>query len=252
MYLYATDYDGTVTPHGVTPELLDALAKWKAQGNLFGVVTGRPYKSIREQLTKDGLPVDFLIANNGSIIADGNDNMLSVTSFAPETVQKLTTWFAREEHPSFRIDAVRFYVGWEYIPEIQLKDGLPSVGDTVWPEVTEITAEYFHPEDCPGAAEKIKEAFGDTVRPLLPGGRLIDCIPASCSKSIAVRRLTDLYHVKPEKIFTTGDSFNDLDMLICPDFEGYAVENAIEPLRKAVGRTIFSPLTLLKNAMNNK
>lgn len=246
MYLYATDYDGTVTYHGVTPELKEALARWKAEGNLFGVVSGRPYNSIRrDSVVQEKLPVDFVIANNGALIADGNDNMLSVTEFDTGALKRLLDRVGAEKHGYFRMDAVRFYRDWFSMPEILFEDGHFSVDGTVWPEVTEITVDYPDYRSSLTAAEEIERELGAYVRALLPGETSIDCIPASASKAKAVRRVTELLGVKPERIFTTGDSHNDLDMLLCPEFEGYAVNNAMKTVREAVGRTVADPLALL-------
>jgi len=39
--IIATDYDGTLTIDGIPPRVIEAIEKFRAEGNLFGVVTGR-------------------------------------------------------------------------------------------------------------------------------------------------------------------------------------------------------------------
>ncbi len=42
MKLIASDFDGTITRYGkVWEEDLAAIQKWRAEGNLFGIVSGR-------------------------------------------------------------------------------------------------------------------------------------------------------------------------------------------------------------------
>ena len=48
------------------------------------------------------------------------------------------------------------------------------------------------------------------------------------------------------EIYTTGDAPNDLPMLTDPDFEGYCVDNAMEKVKSEVGRSVDSPLELLR------
>ena len=41
MRLIATDYDGTLTHGGIDEEKLDAIRRWRADGNIFGIISGR-------------------------------------------------------------------------------------------------------------------------------------------------------------------------------------------------------------------
>ncbi len=253
MCLYAADDDGTLNCRGITPELKEAIADWRAAGNLFGVVSGRPYPSIRGQMDHDGIEVDFLVANNGAIIADGQDGILEATPFSTDTAETLIRRLVKEQeelpdkkHHYFRMDAVRFYRDWYEIPDIIRADGLLSAEGTVWPEVTEITVGYPDYAPAKAAANAAEKELGGTVCPLLPGYTSIDYIPGGVSKAAGVKRVTELLGVKPEKILATGDSLNDLTLLTDPAIEGYAVENDMPAVKEAVGRTIPDPLSLMR------
>ena len=246
MILYATDYDGTLNCRGITPELKETLSEWRAAGNLFGVVSGRPYPSLRDQIAHDGLTVDFLAANNGAILMDGAENLLEAHSFPADTAEALIRKLAGERHSYFRMDAVRFYRDWNAVPAVERRGDTFSVGEDQWSELTEITVDYPSYEASLAAARETEEAFGGAVRPLLPGPVTIDFVPGGAGKALAVKRAAELFGGKPERILTTGDSLNDLDMLTDPAFEGYAVEFALPALREKVGRTVSDPVTLLR------
>lgn len=252
MDIYATDFDGTVTYHGVTPALLCALDRWKAAGNLFGVVTGRPYDSIIRAVREVKLPLDFLIANNGSIIADGNDGILEYTSFTAETVMKLAELFRSENHGYFRLDAIRFYREWSGAPDTFIKDGHIVADGTEYPEYTEITVDYPDYESCLRGRENVRRVTDGMADAFLPGRSSIDCNPAGANKAAAIRRIPCLFGVNPDVIYTTGDSFNDLSMLTAPDFEGYAVANADETVRQLTGRVVDDPLELINKALERQ
>lgn len=253
MFLYATDYDGTLNCRGITPELKEAITDWRTAGNLFGVVSGRPYPSIRGQMDHDGIGVDFLVANNGAIIADGKDGILEATPFSTDTAEALIRRLIREQeelpdkkHHYFRMDAVRFYRDWYEFPDVIRVDGLLSAEGTVWPEVTEITVDYPDYETTKAAADAAEKEFGGTVCPLLPGYTSIDYIPGGVSKAAGVKRVTELLGLKAEKILATGDSLNDLTLLTDSAIEGYAVENAMPAVKEAVGRTVPDPTELIR------
>lgn len=75
MKLLASDYDGTLHYGGaIMEEDLDAIRKWKEDGNLFVLATGRSLQSIKEQIKKFDIPYDYLITNNGGMVFDGSDN----------------------------------------------------------------------------------------------------------------------------------------------------------------------------------
>ena len=43
MYILASDFDGTLNHGGISQRSRDAIAAFRAAGNLFGIVTGRDY-----------------------------------------------------------------------------------------------------------------------------------------------------------------------------------------------------------------
>ena len=77
MKLLASDFDGTLN-YGDTimEEDLEAIKAWKEAGNEFVIVTGRSYESLKKQLDRYDLPVDYVVSNNGGMIYDGSGKEL--------------------------------------------------------------------------------------------------------------------------------------------------------------------------------
>lgn len=253
MRIYATDYDGTVTYRGVTPELHAAIAEWRARGNLFGVVTGRPYLSILRVIEREKLSVDFVVANNGAVIVTyegGETHYRSVLAMQAETALALLRHFAPEEHHFCRIDSKYVYVNYASIPAASVVDGKLTVYETTYPEITEITVDYPNLEASTAGAAAVSDKFAYELRAVPPGSQSIDCMVKEAFKSTGIKRLIELLGVHPTAVYTTGDSPNDLDMLTYPDFEGYAVENALPVVRETVGRVVADPLTLLTRLLS--
>ena len=102
MNVYATDFDGTLNNRPIDAVLLSAIDGWQKAGHLFGVVSGRPYTSIRAMMTQYDIPFDFLIANNGAVIVDGREQPLLITAFSPADALGLTQMLDRELDPSVK------------------------------------------------------------------------------------------------------------------------------------------------------
>ena len=76
MKILASDYDGTLNYNGFDSQKLDAIARWRAAGNLFGLVSGRSADSLWELADRDGFGFDFMIANNGAVVLDRERHVL--------------------------------------------------------------------------------------------------------------------------------------------------------------------------------
>ena len=78
MKVLATDFDGTLfRDHTITDTDLDAILQFRRAGNRFGIVTGRHFCSILEEVRKNHIPLDFLICCTGGILTDGAFHILS-------------------------------------------------------------------------------------------------------------------------------------------------------------------------------
>ena len=78
MRILATDFDNTLfRSREITRADAEAVARFRSAGNRFGLVTGRHLASIRDELARWDLPLDFVIACTGGILTDGQFHVLS-------------------------------------------------------------------------------------------------------------------------------------------------------------------------------
>ena len=68
-------------------------------------------------------------------------------------------------------------------------------------------------------------------------------------KAAGIRRLTERMGLHPERIYTVGDSKNDLDMLTAPDFIGTAMETSMQSVLDQVARTTPSVEALIRRLL---
>lgn len=248
MNVYATDFDGTLNNRPIDAVLLSAIDNWQKAGHLFGVVSGRPYTSIRAMMTQYDIPFDFLIANNGAVIVDGREQPLLITSFSPDDALRLVTLLDRRPRTYLRVDNRFDYKDFPCIPPYSLTEdgGGLCVNGTEWRDVTEITCSFADREETLREIRDITAALEGRVNPLSYSPTGVDFVPGGVDKSFGIRQMIRAFGISPDRIITTGDSFNDLAMLTDPGFEGYAVENALPEVKEAVGHTIPAPIDILR------
>ena len=77
MKVLASDFDGTLFFKDETPTIrekdIEAIKKFQAAGNKFGICTGRHLRGILD-VTKNKIDFDFYILNSGCIILDHDCN----------------------------------------------------------------------------------------------------------------------------------------------------------------------------------
>lgn len=75
--MLVSDYDGTLKSNLKNLMInIEAIKKFRKQGNIFTISTGRPYDSIKAECDKYGIEYDFLNCYDGSVLFDRQDNLL--------------------------------------------------------------------------------------------------------------------------------------------------------------------------------
>jgi len=246
--LLASDFDGTMcqryTEDGypATKEVLDAIRQFRADGGLFGVVTGRDWRWSWYELDQNGkLEFDFIIPLNGSQIYDRAGNLLADTTadgnadFGGEILVRALAkrcWEAAGDTFTIVQNKDRYF----FAPD--LPDGGQKDDEQFFPHDMLDTIGYFHMagaisdsrERCTAAAEILRKEFGAYVN-FLPSGRSLDIPPAGIGKSCAIARYASMMNIPARDIWTAGDNYNDIDMLKA--FHGCAMENGVQAAKDA-------------------
>ena len=247
MKLLACDYDGTLNVGGVvSKENLEAIAAWRAAGNLFGMVSGRYLRYLREFMAKDNVPYDFLIGNNGAVISDENGSAAECIAISVQTSCRLLTKIRAYEprHISVSFDEGSVLV----TPESQVcvQDGALVIDDSRIETVTQMHANFTEDHKAARLRDDCQALFGDEVQCIMPGIFGVDFISTRAGKPVGIRRMLELRDLHPELILTVGDGDNDLAMLTAPDFRGYAMEASMPVVLEQVSRRTESVAALIE------
>ncbi|MCQ2428619.1 MAG: Cof-type HAD-IIB family hydrolase [Clostridia bacterium] len=252
MILYATDYDGTVSPH-TGEELEKTIADWQAAGNLFVVVTGRPMASIRSTLLRQKFRPDYVVCDNGALVATSDYRIKWYRALNPADIVKALEYLRDYVGDGPRIDAVEGHLSAYCVPDKLdvTDDGRGLVfGSTVFGDVIEFCCIYKEKDVNLSMNEAVEKLTGGRLTGKSSSRMGSDYVAAGVSKAAGIKKLIEIAEIEPDKIIATGDAYNDIEMLVCPEIEGYVVENGLESVKEQVGRTVESPITLMRRYLN--
>lgn len=234
MYILASDYDGTLCMHGtVSEETRAAIRRFRAAGNLFGVVTGRD-SDIYPLLTSQGIEFDFVIPFNGAMAIDGTGKVLFEErgdgSVIRPIAEYLGTAFGVPLSAVLHKTRYHFHAG---EPEGTEKYAPLAEADAI-PAFTHLNSWCPTDAEAAEAVAEINRRHGDRVNALQNGG-CIDIPPVGTDKGVGVARYAALMGVPEDNVYTAGDNVNDLAMLT--RFHGCAMPNAWDVVKAAAERT---------------
>ena len=230
MYILASDFDGTLNYHGISEKNREAIKKFRAAGNKFGLVTGRDYW-MYETLVKEQIEFDFVLALNGAMAVntDGSFLWCERTENKNGTVRGIAEYLGEEWHTylSCLLERKRhtFCTSEEYV-----KDTLRTEEADKIVEFTHLNTIFPKDEDAEKATAEINRRWGDTVN-ALQNGRCIDIPPKGIDKGQGVARYAELIGVPADNIYCVGDNMNDMAMIT--RFHGCAVANARKEVKDA-------------------
>lgn len=248
MNLLASDYDGTLNGCGITDGLRDAIRAWRAQGNLFGVVSGRCPPALVSKLAGDGIETDFLVAGNGTFLIDGKGETLwslPLPDADADALLALLTDYAPVQITVSTAEVVTPVSDLSYTRE---PDGL-HMGGMVFPLLYQLTPSFATTECTEEVCAIINSRLKGRIKAMMPSPFTFDAVSVHAGKAAGIRRLTERMGLHPERIYTVGDSKNDLDMLTAPDFIGTAMETSMQSVLDQVACTTPSVEALIRRLL---
>jgi len=216
MKIIASDFDGTLFRGGVSEEDKEAIARWRAAGNLFGVVTGRLYLDALFIL-KQGVDLDFLINGNGSSILSADGKIIERVSAEGAILPEIART-SREMGAFMMITAREDHQIWADYRKEEDREKLEEI--LAFDRFQQITLMFPSGELAQAYEDFVRETHGDVLNPMRNNNN-VDIPPVGVDKTDGIRRYADMLGLKPEHIITVGDNLNDIAMITA--FEGYAM-----------------------------
>ncbi|MBQ7380298.1 MAG: HAD hydrolase family protein [Clostridia bacterium] len=247
MKILASDYDGTLNVGGVvSKENIEAIQKWRAAGNLFGMISGRNLGSLKLFMDKDNVPYDFLVGCNGAVVTDAEGNAVGDNYIPAYVAMTLLCEIHRYEahYVSASYDWGSTYASAD--SKIGMDESVLLIDGERVERVYQVSGYYPDPAHALSVRNTCEALFPGQIKGLMPGAQGIDFVRVGTNKAEGIRNLVKSRGIAPELILTVGDGENDLDMLTAPDFCGYAMQNAMPAVLEKVSRTTKSVAALIE------
>ena len=243
--LFVSDLDGTLLHSDKTISMYtcDVINKLAEKGIMFSYATARSFITARK--VTDGLNAGIpLIIYNGAFIVDNATGSIMLSNYFTEKVYLLLDDLIGNNIIPIvyaYIDGIEKFSFVENKCSRSMKDFLSTRENDVRANpLTDIKQLYngniFY-ITCIDNEEKLKPFYYKYKsdfhcifqRDIYSNEQWLEIMPQSSSKSNAVLRLKK--YLNAEKVVVFGDGKNDVDMFNIAD-ESYAVENAVEDLKK--------------------
>lgn len=229
MIIFASDYDETLYQNGVVNERdIEAIARFRGEGHLFMIATGRHLNSIGREIERFNLAVDYTIGNNGSAILDGHKNEFYMADMDRALVREVFDYVVSELSDSFYFFAVNN--GYTYGQRVFLRnehmfDPLDTIGLDEAFESEKICAlfgQVLPSADSVAIADLINARFAGRVS-AYSNNEFVDVTLPGDNKASAILRVIDSLEMDLRKVYTIGDSHNDIDMIRA--YHGFVIRN---------------------------
>jgi len=249
--LIGTDYDGTLrrgTPD-VIPTDREAIKKWREDGNIFGIVTGRNIASIESEIKALKLDYDYIAADNGGNIFAADGTRLFSKEVDGKYLKKLVQFIYDNgglgcgvDHGIVHEDVFNRERG------MQIPDG--SFFDKI-KNFVQVNTYFREVCEAQSLAAKVNKEFDGIVNAFV-NGVCVDIPAFGISKATGVKAAADVFGVKYDDCITIGDNYNDIEMLEA--FTSAAVSTTTDEIKRHATTTVndFAELTEFFTNLRNK
>ncbi|MGN0131154.1 MAG: HAD family hydrolase [Lachnospiraceae bacterium] len=240
--LIATDVDGTLVKDSsreVYDEMIEVIQKLTDAGYHFVVASGRQYGSIRRMFERSKRRLHYIAENGAHIILNGEN--YSVTKMDRADVEGIMTDL-RALYPqgchvvastakgcfleSKDSDFINLIAN-EYRNDVTLTDDI--LAENV--DIIKL-AVYKKGTIRPIGESMLIPKWQDKVKTTMAGEEWVDFMDQSVDKGNALRKIQEALGISREETMVFGDNNNDLGLILAAE-ESYAVENAVEEVKKA-------------------
>lgn len=241
MDLLACDFDGTLFCHNTISEAdLCAVRRWRAAGNLFGIVTGRGFMTLQKELVRYPLQWDFLLCNNGALLLDNAGRTKASRPLKSSLAHELLTHVLADECDSIAVfsdkemhvlEGFGTWVNPVYRPPFISRE------EALQKELIQVSFGFGRRHKAMSIGERLKTAFNEKAH-VQCSLSVADMTAWGVGKGTGIEWACEVNGWKPQEILTAGDDGNDVEMLA--RFEGYAMEGADEAVQSAASGIVKS------------
>lgn len=236
--LLVSDIDATLfdSNHKISKENYNAIKYFTDEGGKFSVASGRTAAAVRNFLTEIGINAPAVIYNGAVIYSFETETAIykmNIEEHRKEAIRKVS-----ETKPELGIEVYsdeHIYIMRECFETARFQDKnydvtyyMPqNVWNEPWTKVLIIGTGKQLDE-----FEPIYRRDYDSGYSVRSGTHYLDIVASGASKGYGVEKLAGMLGISRENIYAVGDNMNDVEMIEYAH-HGYAVENAVDVLKKS-------------------
>ena len=224
--LIASDLDGTIGDGEQLKKDAEAIARFRAAGNLFGFVSGRNAGALKAVADWCGIETDFLLSDSGGTCRIGGKTLFCYK--APAVVlAPLADYMMQKNTKLLAINREDGADMWYY----RHSDGRVEYNPrrALWTprDFPQVSGYFASIEECMAVAAELNALFPHLDA--LPNWSCMDIVPRGRGKAVGVREIAEHFGVDYDHTFVVGDNYNDLPMIDV--FRSYIVSSACDEVK---------------------
>ena len=213
---------------------INSINKFRENGNIFIIATGRTYNSLKKEIDKYNIEYDYLILNHGSLVIKKDKSTLFHYKIDKNILFDITNYLSKYKPKS---------VMYSYYTE--------DTNDINNPDISKITIVFQKDiETFKKVMMDIVKKYNNKLNIYFTQNYEIEIISKETNKSRAIDLLMKKANFKIDNIYTIGDSYTDIDMI--NDYNGSCMEKSIDILKNNKNIKKYSSVSvLIKDILNS-
>lgn len=222
MSIVVSDFDNTILDKNYLNNI-NAIKNFVSRGNTFIIATGRNIESIKSEVDKYNIPVEYYICNDGAVIYD----------------KYLTVIYRKDIDEYIAKEIIKILNNDLNIAEAFI-DNTNGYSKDIR-NVNKIIAKPIDMHKAEFVLSRIVKSYPCVIGYL--SKHFININNNLASKGNALKYLVNFYHLDENEIYTIGDGVNDIDLI--SNYLGFTVSSAIDDLKSSSYKTVSSLEELL-------
>lgn len=206
--------------------------KFRSNGNLFIIATGRSYYDIKKKIDIYNFNCDYLIINHGATILTKKNKIIKYYCINNDILKNIIKDLQIEQSEKYfccDINDSRLDFNNKNLTKIYVK------------YKDEITAQEIN--------EIIKEKYSLYVNCYLVSKCTIEIISNETDKCSAIEEVLKIENINFDNVYTIGDGYSDIKMIT--KFNGYCMENSVKDLIELCKNKKINSVSELLKMINN-
>ena len=234
--MLVSDYDQTFYLNDQNIKInIDMVEQFRKAGNKFVIATGRSYMDFKEKVNLYNINYDYAILNHGAIILDNKYKIIAEYFIDEKIVSNVKKDLNSEK-------SIKNFCCSTFVSRINFNSN--------YNPLTKIYSKYESKEYAMYINNKINKNYSEYVNSYYVSTNAVEVISKEINKSKAIKLLANSLKLNQSSIYTIGDGYSDIQMV--KDYNGYAMFNSIDELKKEANGVYESVSLLIEDILNNK